>query len=48
MNEQLIGVIGADISIEHIEALVKQISIYSSGKAALLKSDGTVVYHPDF
>lgn len=47
-NEELIGVIGADISTEHIAALVGQISIYSSGKAAVLKSDGTVVYHPNF
>lgn len=47
-NEELIGVIGADISTEYIEMLVKEISIYSSGKAAVLKSDGTVVYHPNF
>ena len=45
---QLIGVIGADISTEHIESLVKEISIFNSGKAAVLKSDGTVVYHPNF
>ena len=45
---QLIGVIGADISTEYIEMLVKEISIFSSGKAAVLKSDGTVVYHPNF
>ena len=45
---QLIGVIGADISTELIESLVKEISIFSSGKAAVLKSDGTVVYHPNF
>ena len=47
-NEELIGVIGADISTEYIEMLVKEISIFSSGKAAVLKSDGTVVYHPNF
>ena len=47
-GEQLIGVLGADISIEHIEKITKEISIYSSGKAAILNSDGTVVYHPNF
>ena len=47
-DEQLIGVIGADISIEYIEGLVKKISIFSTGKAAVLKSDGIVVYHPNF
>ncbi len=45
---QLIGVIGADISTEHIESLIKEISIFNSGKAAVLKSDGTIVYHPNF
>ncbi len=47
-DEQLVGIIGADISTEHIASLVKQISIFSSGKAAVLKSDGIVVYHPNF
>ena len=47
-GEQLIGIIGADISTEYIENIVKQISIFSSGKAAVLNSDGTVVYHPNF
>ena len=47
-NEQFIGVIGADITVEYIEKLVKEISIFSSGKAAVLNSDGTVVYHPNF
>ncbi len=47
-NEQLIGVIGADISTDHIENIVKNISVFSSGKAAVLKSDGTVMYHPNF
>lgn len=47
-NEVLVGVIGADISTQHIENMVKQISVLSSGKAAVLKEDGTVVYHPNF
>lgn len=47
-NEQLLGVIGADIFTEHIENLVKEVSIFNSGQAAVLKSDGTVLYHPNF
>lgn len=47
-DSRLIGVIGADISIVYIENIVKKISIYSSGQAAVLKRDGTVVYHPIF
>lgn len=47
-NKQLIGVIGADIFTEHIEDLVKEVSIFNSGQAAILKSDGTVLYHPNF
>lgn len=47
-NEQLIGVLGADISTSHIENLVKEVSIFNSGKGAVLKSDGTVLYHPNF
>ena len=45
---QLIGIVGADISTDYIEQLVKEISVFNSGKAAVLKSDGTVVYHPNF
>ena len=45
---QLIGVIGADIFTEHIEILVKEVSIFNSGQGAVLKSDGTVLYHPNF
>lgn len=44
----LIGVIGADISTEYIVNLVKEVSIFNSGEAAVLKSDGTVLYHPHF
>ena len=47
-HEQLVGVIGADISTDYIEQLVKNIYVFSSGKAAVLKSDGTVIYHPNF
>lgn len=45
---KLIGVIGADIFSEYIVNLVKEVSIFSSGQAAILKSDGTVLYHPHF
>lgn len=47
-NEQLIGVIGADIFTDYIEKLVKEVSLFNSGQAAVLKSDGTVLYHPNF
>ncbi len=47
-NEKLIGVIGVDVFTEHIVNLVKEVSIFNSGQAAVLKSDGTVLYHPNF
>lgn len=47
-DDILIGVIGADILSEYIEDLVKEVSIFNSGQAAVLKSDGTVLYHPHF
>ncbi len=47
-SDTLIGVIGVDITTDHIEELVKNITLFSTGKAAVLKHDGTVVYHPNF
>ena len=47
-DEKLVGVIGADIFTEHIVNLVKEVSIFNSGQAAVLKSDGTVLYHSNF
>lgn len=47
-NDHLIGVIGADIFSSYIEDLVKEVSVFRSGQAAILKSDGTVLYHPNF
>lgn len=47
-DERLVGVVGADVFTEHIVNLVKEVSIFSSGQAAVLKSDGTVLYHPHF
>ena len=48
INDQLIGIIGADISMDYVDDLVKEISVFRSGQAAVLKSDGTVLYHPVF
>lgn len=48
IDDQLIGVIGADLSADYIEDLVKEVSVFNSGQAAVLKSDGTVLYHPNF
>lgn len=45
---QLVGIIGADISTEYVADQVKDIAVYETGKAAILKSNGTVVYHPNF
>ncbi len=47
-NDTLVGVIGADIFTEHVVNLAKEVSIFNSGQAAVLKSDGTVLYHPNF
>lgn len=47
-DRQLIGIMGADIFTEYIETLVKEVSIFNSGQGAVLKSDGTVLYHPNF
>lgn len=48
INDQLVGIIGADISMDYVEDLVKKISVFHSGQAAVLKSDGTVLHHPAF
>ena len=45
---KLIGVMGADIFTEYIVNLVKEVSVFNSGQGAVLKSDGTVLYHPNF
>lgn len=45
---QLMGIVGADISAEHIAEYAKEVSLFRTGQAALLKSDGTVLYHPNF
>ncbi len=47
-GETLVGVLGADIFTKHIEETVKEVSIFETGQAAVLKSDGTVLYHPNF
>ena len=47
-GEQMIGIIGVDIFAEYIVNLVKEVSIFNSGQAAVLKSDGTILYHPHF
>lgn len=47
-NETLIARIGLDISTDYIETIVKNISFYKTGCGALLKSDGTIIYHPNF
>lgn len=45
---QFLGVLGTHLSSEYIEEIAKQISVLESGKLAVLKSDGTVMYHPTF
>lgn len=47
-ESQFIGVMGADISSDYIEQIVKGISVLDTGAVALLENDGTVVYHPNF
>ena len=47
-NEILIARIGLNISTDYIEKIVKNISVYKTGHGALLKNDGTVIYHPNF
>lgn len=48
IKDQLVGVIGADISADYISQLVKEVSIFNSGQAAILNSSGRVLYHPNF
>ncbi len=43
----LIGVMGMDLPMETITALVSSIHVYDNGYACLLDSDGTVLYHPN-
>ena len=45
---QLLGILGTHLSTEYVEEVVKQIPVFKSGKLAVLKSDGTVMYHPTF
>lgn len=42
----LIGVLGMDIPLDELTALVSSIRVYETGYACLLTADGRVLYHP--
>lgn len=47
-NGQTIGVVGMDIDINTWRENLQQISLYDTGFAVLLDSQGDVVYHPEY
>lgn len=46
-GNNVIGIAGADISLEHIDELLPKYKIGTNGFVILVTSDGTVIYHPD-
>lgn len=46
-SEEIIGVSGLDISLEHLTDVMKNYKIGKGGYVLLLSSEGTVIYHPD-
>lgn len=44
---QAIGVTGVDISLSHVNELLKEYKIGNAGSVILIAQDGTVIYHPD-
>ncbi|MBP3611166.1 MAG: diguanylate cyclase [Lachnospiraceae bacterium] len=45
---QTIGIVGMDIDIVSWREQVEKISVYDTGFAALMDSEGNVIYHPDY
>lgn len=43
----LIGVVGFDISADYVSDMVNDITLYETGKAAVIENNGTVIYHPN-
>lgn len=41
------GVVGVDISLSHVDEMMKEYKIGDAGSVILLAQDGTVIYHPD-
>ncbi len=48
LNGQTVGVVGMDIDIADWRKKLEGISLYDSGFAVLLDSQGDVVYHPEY
>jgi len=46
-NDQLIGVVGIDISIDDIITMVKNFIFYETGYGVLLDNDYNIIVHPD-
>lgn len=46
-NGQVVGVIGADISLSHVNEMLESYKIGDTGSVILTAQDGTVIYHPD-
>lgn len=42
-----IGIVGMDIDFSQVTDLVKETTIYETGKAVLVQEDGTIMYHSD-
>lgn len=46
--DKVVGVIGMEVGISYIKELVGQISVYDTGYAFLVSSNGDVIYHKSF
>lgn len=46
-NGQVVGVIGADISLSHVNEMLKKYKIGNTGSVILTAQDGTIIYHTD-
>lgn len=47
VNGQAVGVIGVDISLSHVNTMLKEYKIGDTGSVILTAQDGTIIYHPD-
>jgi diguanylate cyclase (GGDEF)-like protein/PAS domain S-box-containing protein len=46
-SEDIVGVMGVDISLEHLSDMIKNIKVGDSGYIFLFLKDGTILAHPD-
>lgn len=47
VHDQFIGVVGIDVSLDHLNELNSKLKVYDSGFGVLLSNNGTFVAHPN-